>query len=523
MLASWFLASPLAAQSALAVTPSTFTFVGDVADATLPAQSVQIRNAGTRALKSQVLQAPWLLVSPTTTGASFPMSVNIPILARPVTMQDASLPDFAAIMRGIRPRGFGVVPYRLVVPTTGRAYAVAPTGHDGNPGTAAAPFRTINKAAQVALAGDVVTIADGTYQESVTVRNNGTLAAPITFQAEHRGGVVLTGGQYTWQPAGWTGGKISTNGYVTLRGLIFRAYASTANGEAAVRGSLGWRIADCWFDRPGRNGLDLRGDAIVLTQTTINDAFQHAFVAWGPANKATGPTDPAYVGIRGLQVTDLILHHNYAAGMSTGTGSAVAKVLGSQDALFENLESYANNGPGLWLDSANVNYTVRNCYFHDSTNLGAGHSASPGLHLEINWAPGLVEHNVFVNNVHEGLAIVNSSGVTVRHNLFYRNRRGIVLSDFDRGTPFFMRDVRIEGNQFKDWREAAAIERLGPHLTIRTVRTLNVVADGNIYQPISSSWLSGWWGFAITTISGLQTSLGWEMNGRIGTVTWPID
>ena len=455
------------------------------------------------------------------------VQVHVDAQAAPSAMRvveaDAAT-DFGAVMRGIRPRGFGQGTYTLLAPTGGGGTLyVATSGSDSNPGTSSAPFLTINKAAQVAVAGDVVMIGPGTYSGSVLVRNAGTAASPIVFQAERRGEVVLTGGQYNFQPTGWTGGKIATHGNVWLRGLSFRNYASLASGQAAVRAVNGWQIEDCFFDSPGRNGLDLRGDDILLTRTTIQDAFHHAFVAWGPANGATGPADPRFEGSRNLRILDNVWRRNYAATMSTGAGSAVVKVLGSKGALVENNEAYDNRGPGFWFDAMNSNYIVRHNYFHDQINLGAGHSASAGLHIEISWAPGLVEHNVFANNANEGVGIDNSSGVTVRENLFYGNRRGIVLSNFDRGAAFPLKDVRIEANQFKDWREYAAIERLG-HIAPGDLGALNLLVDANVYQPIRSAWLSGWWGGAIgaiSTINGLRTSLGWEQHGRIGPISWP--
>jgi Secretion system C-terminal sorting domain/Protein of unknown function (DUF1565)/DUF5010 C-terminal domain len=51
---------------------------------------------------------------------------------------------------------------------------VAITGNNTNAGTAAAPFRTINKAASVALSGDIVIIHAGTYREFVAPPKGGT-------------------------------------------------------------------------------------------------------------------------------------------------------------------------------------------------------------------------------------------------------------------------------------------------------------------------------------------------------------
>lgn len=79
-------------------------------------------------------------------------------------------------------------------PVVGTLY-VSTTGNDSNSGSKDAPFLTINKAAQVAIAGDVVIIKSGTYtpSSSIVVANSGTSTAPITFFAEVKDGVIIDG------------------------------------------------------------------------------------------------------------------------------------------------------------------------------------------------------------------------------------------------------------------------------------------------------------------------------------------
>ena len=48
-------------------------------------------------------------------------------------------------------------------PAGGATYHVAGTGGDGNPGTAAAPWRTLQKAAGAVNPGDTVVVHAGTY------------------------------------------------------------------------------------------------------------------------------------------------------------------------------------------------------------------------------------------------------------------------------------------------------------------------------------------------------------------------
>jgi hypothetical protein len=83
---------------------------------------------------------------------------------------------------------------------------------DDNPGTAAAPFKTINKAASVARAGDTVTVKAGLYREYIELLQNGAAAAPIVFRADPPGSVVVSGADLVtnWEPLAGSEGLYST-------------------------------------------------------------------------------------------------------------------------------------------------------------------------------------------------------------------------------------------------------------------------------------------------------------------------
>jgi hypothetical protein len=68
---------------------------------------------------------------------------------------------------------------------TGATYYVSTSGSDNNPGTLAAPWLTIQKAANTATAGATVYVFGGVYTEIVSFPNSGTAKAPITFQSYH--------------------------------------------------------------------------------------------------------------------------------------------------------------------------------------------------------------------------------------------------------------------------------------------------------------------------------------------------
>ena len=91
--------------------------------------------------------------------------------------------------------------FALLSAASATDYYVATTGLDTNPGTLAQPFRTIQHAAQVMVAGNTCYIRAGTYRETVTSVNSGTAAAPITYRPYASETVVISGAEVV---SGWT-------------------------------------------------------------------------------------------------------------------------------------------------------------------------------------------------------------------------------------------------------------------------------------------------------------------------------
>lgn len=80
-------------------------------------------------------------------------------------------------------------------------FFVATNGCDDAEGTATRPWRTIQRAADTAQAGDTVTIRSGVYREWVKPKNAGRKDAPILYQAAKQEKVVITGADPI---VGWT-------------------------------------------------------------------------------------------------------------------------------------------------------------------------------------------------------------------------------------------------------------------------------------------------------------------------------
>ena len=82
-------------------------------------------------------------------------------------------------------------------------YYVSPTGSDTNDGLSlATPFLTIQRAADVATAGDVISIRGGVYRETVTPLHSGTAGNPIVFRSYNNETVTVSGADVVtgWVP-----------------------------------------------------------------------------------------------------------------------------------------------------------------------------------------------------------------------------------------------------------------------------------------------------------------------------------
>jgi len=74
-------------------------------------------------------------------------------------------------------------------------YYVDAGAADGGDGSEKNPFRTIQRAADSAVAGDEVIVAPGIYRESVVPKNGGEPGKPVVFRSEKIGGAHITGAE----------------------------------------------------------------------------------------------------------------------------------------------------------------------------------------------------------------------------------------------------------------------------------------------------------------------------------------
>jgi hypothetical protein len=157
----------------------------------------------------------------------------------------------------------------------GACYHVATTGNDANPGTAAAPFLTIQHAADIVNAGDGVLVENGVYTGGSTVvyiNRNGTAANRIVFRAANRWGAIIDGNNN----ASTTGIAIP-GGYVWVEGFEVRNTGrygiDTDVGHDQV--VIGNNVHDigraCTSGTGGIVGIDAYASGLVIASNWVHD------------------------------------------------------------------------------------------------------------------------------------------------------------------------------------------------------------------------------------------------------------
>ena len=170
-------------------------------------------------------------------------------------------------------------------------YYVAKTGNNNNPGTQAAPWLTVQKAANTMIAGDTVNIAAGTYPEKVIENTSGTSGAHITYAGAGAtsvtlGGFYLSGAYVDVTGVNLDGTNVTINDgcFQLLSGADHCSFSSSSiTGAAtysAVRGAAGIHSGypsanDCVFDNititnPNNNAVVLLGTGHLVTNCHIS-------------------------------------------------------------------------------------------------------------------------------------------------------------------------------------------------------------------------------------------------------------
>ena len=167
-------------------------------------------------------------------------------------------------------------------------YYVGGTGaSDSNQGTASQPFATIQKAGDIAVAGDIINIRTGIYRETVTPANSGLPGNPIIYQPD--GDAVVT----------ISGADVANGGWSAYSGNIYKKTITMQNGYNANMSDNTTLMANQVFV-DGKMMIEARWPNISNSEDLFNrNDFRLASKAtWSSAGTQT-ITDPEIPNISG--------------------------------------------------------------------------------------------------------------------------------------------------------------------------------------------------------------------------------
>ena len=123
----------------------------------------------------------------------------------------------------------------ISVSPTGSVYYVSTSGLDTNPGTKAAPWRTIQHAASKAKAGDTVFVRAGVYRELVAFPSSGdTTHGYITFSS-YPGELATVDGTGKTVPGGqWGLMTLQNISYLVVQGFELRNYTTASLADVPI-------------------------------------------------------------------------------------------------------------------------------------------------------------------------------------------------------------------------------------------------------------------------------------------------
>ncbi len=369
-----------------------------------------------------------------------------------------------------------------------REYHVAITGNDTNPGTPAAPLRTIQRAADLAQPGDTITVHEGVYRERVNPPRGGTSDNKrIVYQAALGEKVEIKGSEVV---KGWT--KVQGDVWkVTLPNSFFGSFnpysdlirgdwfrdkgrphhtgAVYLNGEWLSEAATLEGVTNAlWFakvddqnttiwahfkgvnpndqlveinvrqtvfypDKPGRNFITVRGFTM-----------RHAATPWAP------PT-AEQIGLIGTHWSKgWIIEHNI---ISHSICSGIA--LGKHGDQFDNTSANTAEGYVKTIERAHAHaipWTKANIGHHIVCNNYISHCEQAGIVGSLGCAfstvTGNVIHDIHVRQLFTGAEMAGikfhaAIDTEIRNNYIHHTTRGLWLDWMAQGT-------RVTQNLFHD-------------------------------------------------------------------------
>ncbi len=332
---------------------------------------------------------------------------------------------------------------------------------DTGPGSAATPFCTIDRAASVAIAGQTVEVAAGTYSEEVIVDNSGTSTAPIVFRPAAGATVTVGGGR----SHGFT---IVGRSYVQVRG--FRVVDTTADG-ISVKSSQSITLADNEVTGSGAPTSTDHAVGIYLESTS------------------------------GSVLSGNRLHHNSDRGIyfNLSNNNTI-----SGNVSYSNAREYTREASGMHIYRSNGNTIMGNVTYSNEDS---------GINIYQTSSNNLIVNNLTYNNGDHGIDVSQSTtGNRLIGNTVYKNvTAGLNAEGGATGTVF-------ENNVAVD--NGIGSPRTHSNIRVDNASTSGSSMNNDLMYLSKADVMAIWNGVNYTTVAALRTATGQEARGLQADPQW---
>jgi hypothetical protein len=317
-------------------------------------------------------------------------------------------------------------------------YYVAPTGSDNNSGSAANPFKTVQKGIDVLQPGDTLNIKEGIYSEKVVIRNSGTAGNYITIQNNGSEHAVLDCSSISNEAPCIA---INSKSYLRIEGLEIRNCKAAKAKGIYVDGSgigieiLGNKIHDL-VSSSGGNAIQIQGTdgANPITGVLIDGNELYSNVL------GTGENCTVNGNVTRFQITNNIIHDNDNSGIDVAgyygvassddqarnglvSGNTVYNISAKSNPAYDGVLS----ADGIYVDGGKDVILERNLVYACDIGVEAGNEHTDKYTTNI-----IVRNNIIHSSNTYGLCIGGSTdtsgyctGSYFYNNTLYNNRTGV--------------------------------------------------------------------------------------------------